>query len=272
MRAIFILCCGALLLIGFANRILATQVAVHYQEGVTHGYLALREPNGRLLADGENSQVASGKSVTSRLVFHFKDRSLYDDTTTYSDRGEFRLMSDHSIEKGPSFKTQLETYINATTGEVSVNYLDKGKQKFIRKKMKLPADLSNGLLYIIVKNIAPSPSTTVSYLAFDPEPKLVKLTFTRSGEQKFVTDATAHQAIHYVMKVEIGGITGVVAAVLKKIPPPTQFWLLDGNPPTFAGSEGPLYGSGPVWRIDLVSPTRPATASKPSGAHNDSGH
>lgn len=273
MRATFILCCGVLLLLGAANRIFGTQVAVHYQEGVTHGYLDLREPNGRLIADGENSQVASGKSLTSRLVFHFKDGSLYDDTTKYTDRGAFRLVSDHSIEKGPAFKTQLETYIDATTGEVSVQYQKNGKTKFIRKKMKLPPDIANGMLYIIVKNIAPSPSTTVSYLAFDPEPKLVKLTFTRSGEEKFHTGAAAHEAIRYVMKVEVGGITGVVAAVLKKIPPPTQFWLLDGSPPTFGGSEGPLYGGGPVWRIDLVSPTRPAAASNRSAdGRKGSGH
>jgi hypothetical protein len=256
MRTIFILlCCGVLLL---ATGALATQVAVHYQEGVTNGYLILRETNGRLIADGENSQTASGSTVRSRLTFHFKDGSLYDDTTVYTDHGVFRLVTDHAIQKGPSFKSQQETYIDASTGEVSVKYIDKGKQKFIGQRMKLPADVSNGLLYIIAKNIMPSPATTVSYLAFTPNPRLVKLVFSRVGEQKFFTDATSHNAIRYVMKVEIGGITGVVASVFGKVPPDTQFWMLDSTPPSFAGSQGPLYGEGPVWRIDLVSPRRPA--------------
>lgn len=251
----------------------ATQVAVHYQEGVTHGYLILRDPNGRLIADGENSQTASGSTVRSRLTFRFKDGSLYDESTVYTDHGVFRLVSDHAIEKGASFKSQQETYIDTSTGEVSVKYLDKGKPKFIRKKMKLPPDLSNGLLYVIAKNIIPSPATTVSYLAFTPNPRLVKLAFTREGEQKFFTDATSHKAIHYVMKVEIGGVTGVVASILKKIPPDTQFWMLDSVPPSFAGSEGPLYGGGPVWRIDLVSPRRPADAVGQAGTtRRNSGH
>jgi hypothetical protein len=265
-----LLCCVWLLL---ATDVLATQVGVHYQEGVSRGYLVLRQPKGALIANGENSQVASGSTVHSRLTFHFKDGSLYDDTTVFTDRGAFHLLSDHSIEKGPSFKTQIESYINTSTGEVSVTYLHKGKPKFIRRKMKLPSDLSNGLLYIIVKNILPSPSTTVSYLAFTPEPRLVRLTFIRSGEQKFVTGSSSHQAIRYVMKVKIGGLTGLVASVLKKIPPDTQFWLLDGTPPTFAGSEGPLYGDGPVWRIDLVSPRRTFDApSHAAAARRNSGH
>lgn len=268
MRTILLFC----ILLFIAQCLLATQVTVRYQEGVSHGYLSLREPDGRLIADGENSQVATGHTVHSRLTFHFKDGSLYDDTTVYSDHGDFRLISDHSIEKGPSFKTKIESYIDARTGEVTVKYLDKKKTKFIQKKMKLPPDLANGLLYIIVKNIAPSPATTVSYLAYSPQPRIVKLSFAREGQQKFVTDQTSHEAIHYVMKVQIGGITGVVASILKKIPPDTQFWLLDGSPPTFAGSEGPFYGSGPVWRVGLVSPRGPADASNSSHARRESGH
>lgn len=256
----------------FAASVLAAQISVRYQEGATHGYLVLHDQNGAVIADGENSQVASGSTVRSRLTFHFKDHSLYDDTTVYTDHGAFRLVSDHSIEKGPSFKTQLESYIDARADEVSVKYLDKGKPKYIRQKMKLPPDISNGLLYIIVKNIFPRPATTVSYIAFSPKPRLIKLFFTRDGEEKFFTDATSHQAIHYVMKVEIGGITGVAASILGKIPPKTQFWLLDGAPPTFAGSEGPLYGDGPVWRIDLVSPTRSSASRESASARRDTGH
>lgn len=271
MRTIFILLsCGALLL---ATGVFATQVEVHYQEGVSHGYLTLRDTNGRLIADGEDSQIASGASVTSRLLFRFKDGSLYDDTTVFIERGVFRLVTDHAVQKGPSFKSQQESYIDTRTGEVSVKYLEKGEARFIQRKMKLPPDLANGLLNIIVKNIAPSPSASVSYLAFTPDPRLIKLAFIRSADSRFFTDGIAHEAIQYVMKVEIGGITGIVASVLKKIPPDTHFWLLDGLPPAFAGSQGPLYGEGPVWRIDLVSPRGPAqSASASAGTGHNPGH
>src|ERR1700704_7132628 len=82
----------------------ADQVPVRHMEGLMHGFLALRTLDGKRLADGEMTQVAEGDRVTSRLIFRFKDGSVYDDTTTFSQRGAFRLLSDHLVQRGPSFK------------------------------------------------------------------------------------------------------------------------------------------------------------------------
>jgi hypothetical protein len=51
------------------------QVAVRYTEGLVHGFLVLRTPEGETLAHGDLSQTAHGGKVTSRLTFHFKDGS-----------------------------------------------------------------------------------------------------------------------------------------------------------------------------------------------------
>jgi hypothetical protein len=74
-----------------------------------HGFLALRTLDGKRLADGEMTQVAEGGRVTSRLIFHFKDGSVYDDTTIFSQRGAFRLLSDHLVQRGPSFKQPMDS-------------------------------------------------------------------------------------------------------------------------------------------------------------------
>jgi DNA-binding IclR family transcriptional regulator len=42
-----------------------------------HGFLALRSLDGKRLADGEMTQIAEGDRVTSRLIFRFKDGSVY---------------------------------------------------------------------------------------------------------------------------------------------------------------------------------------------------
>ncbi len=81
------------------------QVPVRHMEGLMHGFLALRTLDGKRLADGEMTQVPEGDRVTSRLIFRFKDGSVYDDTTTFSQRGAFRVLSDHLVQRGPSFKT-----------------------------------------------------------------------------------------------------------------------------------------------------------------------
>ena len=68
-----------------------------------HGFLALTTEQGQVLAGGDLIEVVHGDRVTSHLTFHFKDGSLDDETTVYTQRGVFRLISDHHIQRGPYF-------------------------------------------------------------------------------------------------------------------------------------------------------------------------
>src|SRR5437879_7991447 len=96
----------------------ADQVPVRHMEGLMHGFLALRTLDGKRLADGEMTQVAEGDRVTSRLIFRFRDGSLYDDTTIFFQRGAFRVLSDHLVQRGPSFKQPMETSIGTAQASV----------------------------------------------------------------------------------------------------------------------------------------------------------
>ena len=68
------------------DSLLAQPVAVRYAEGIVHGFLSLRTTDGELVANGDLIQVARGDRVTSRLVFRFKDGSLHDETSVFSQR------------------------------------------------------------------------------------------------------------------------------------------------------------------------------------------
>src|SRR6266508_1369349 len=120
----------------------ADQVPVRHMEGLMHGFLALRTLDGERLADGEMSQVAEGDRVTSRLIFRFKDGSVYDDTTIFSQRGAFRVLNDHLVQRGPSFKQPMETSIDASSGQVTVRYRDQnGGTKILKERHDLPPDI-----------------------------------------------------------------------------------------------------------------------------------
>src|ERR1700733_982678 len=82
------------LVLFWAGAPLAAPVGVRHVEGLVHGFLSLRSPEGKLLADGDLTQAVRGTLVTSRLVFHFKDGSLSDETSVFSQRGHFSLVSD----------------------------------------------------------------------------------------------------------------------------------------------------------------------------------
>src|SRR5438045_8742357 len=102
----------------------AEQVRLRHMEGLMHGFLALRTLDGKRLADGEMTQIAEGDRVTSRLIFRFKDGSVYDDTTIFSQRGTFRVLSDHLVQRGPSFNQPMQSSIDAPSGPVTVRYKD----------------------------------------------------------------------------------------------------------------------------------------------------
>jgi hypothetical protein len=98
--------------------------------------------------------------------------------------------------------------------------------------------------------------TTVSYVATTPKPLLVHLEISPQGKEPFSSGIYKHRAIHYVVKVKIGGVAGVVAPLVGKQPPDTQAWIVRDDAPAFVKFEGPLYTDGPIWRMELSAPTR----------------
>ena len=166
------------------------------------------------------------------------------------------LWSDHVIQKGPSFKHPMETSIDVSTGQVMARYTDDdGKEQTINEQLTLPADVANGLLFTLVRHIQPSvPQTIVSQVAMTPKPRLVDLMILPKGEEPFSSGSIKHKAMHYVVKVKIGGIAGLLASLLGKQPADMQIWVLGGEAPAFVKFEGPLYNGGPIWRVELAAP------------------
>ena len=238
---------------------LAEPVAVRHSEGLVHGFLTLKTTDGEQVAEGDLIQTASGTRVTSRLVFHFKDGSLHDETTVYSQRQQFRLLSDHLVQKGPSFPQPIDMTIDAAKGQVTVRYADDhGEQKVESEHLALPADLANGLVLTLLKNVRPgAPPKSFGFVAATPKPRLVKLVISAGGDESFATGGAGRKAAPYVLKVDIGGIAGVVAPLIGKQPPDSHVWILGGEAPAFVKAEQPLFNGGPVWRIELASPTWP---------------
>src|SRR5437660_8360728 len=169
-----LLACAAMLQ---PNALFADMIPVRHTEGLIHGFLVVRTLEGKAFADGQMTQDARGDRVTTHLIFRFKDGSIYEDTTIFSQHGTFRLLSTHLIRRGPSFKQPMDTAIDASTGQVKVRYTDNvRKQKVIARRLELPPDVANGLLLTLMKDIKPSvPRTTVSVVATTPKPRLVKL-------------------------------------------------------------------------------------------------
>ncbi len=244
----------------------ASPVAVRYKEGLLHGFLVLSTLDGKAIAEGDLTQVPHGNQITSHLSYHFQDGSREEETTVFSQRGNFRLVSYHMTQKGPAFQHPTEVTMNASTGQVVVQYTDDdGNEKTFNERMKLPTDLANGLMITLLKNLGPNAAPLeVSMLVATPKPRLVKLVISSQPKEPFSLAGAGREAFHYVIKVEIGGIAGLVAPWIGKQPPDSHIWILGGESPTFVKSESLSYMGGPIWRTELVAPVWPRAATSAS--------
>ena len=234
----------------------AQSMPVRYLQGTVHGFLQMRSEDGHVLASGDSVQVVHGNQVTTHTLFTFKDGSIDDDTTVFSQRGSFRLITDHHMQKGPSFPHPIDVLIDAKSRQVTVRSTGKDDKEEVKTDhLDLPADLANGMVPLIIANIRPGVAeTTVPLLVTTPKPRLVKLVISSQGEVPFSVVGSSRKAIHYEIKIEIGGIEGMVAPLVGKAPPNIELWIIGGQAPTFVKEQGPIYPEGPVITIELASP------------------
>lgn len=251
-----------LLLCAWALSANAEPIPVRHVEGTIHGFLVLRSEDGKAIASGDLIQVAHGSEVTSQTLFRFKDGSTDDETTIYSQRHNFQLVSDHHVQKGPAFPHPMDVLVDARTGQVTVKSTDKdGKDEVKSEHMKLPPDLANGIVPLVIENIRPSDQpTSVSMVVATPRPRIVKLVISSMGENTFDVEGAPGKALHYEIKIDLGGVAGFVAPIIGKQPPNIQVWTVGGAAPTLVKEQGPIYPEGPVMTIELASPVWPDTS------------
>ena len=233
-------------------------------QGTYHGFLELLSPEGQVVAFGDSTQVVRGDEITAETLFTFKDGSIDDETTVYTQHRTFQLISDHHVQKGPFFPHPTEVFVDARTGQVSTRTTGKdGKEVFRTDHLQLPADLANGMVPLTIENMAPGATQkTVSLVVSTPKALLVQLVISKIGDDKYSLVGTTRKATHYEIKIILGGVVGVVAPLIGKAPPNIEIWAITGQAPTFVREQGPIYADGPVMTIQLISPDWPDT-SKP---------
>ena len=228
-------------------------IPVRHPQGSAHGFLALKTMQGNAIATGDVTQIIHGDRVTSRVTFHFRDGSLDDEITVFSQRRVFRLISDHHVQRGPSFPKPINVFIDAVTGQITSHAQD---GKVTQGHLNLPSDVANGLPPNLLLNLLSStPETKLSFVAPTAKPRLISVSIKPAGEVPFSVGGTPRKAIDYVLHVELGGLTGVIAPIIGKQPADYHIWILEGTAPAFIREEGQLYEGGPIWRIEQISPT-----------------
>jgi hypothetical protein len=234
-------------------------VPVRFAEGVTHGFLALRTVNDVLIASGDLRQVYRNGQVESRMLFRFKDRSVFDERVVFTQDRVFSMQSYRLMQRGPTFNEDTEISLERPSGKyrVSTKGRKNGRAEVLNGTLELPPDVYNGMVITIAKNLPKGASETVHIVAFTPTPRLIQLELAPAGEQKVLIGELARSAIHYQLKPRLGTWLKLFATLLGRMPPDSHAWILTDEVPAFVKFEGQLYTSGPIWRIEMISPRLP---------------
>lgn len=236
----------------------ADAIPVKQRQGAMHGFLVLKSAEDKVIATGDQINEISGDSVRSRLTFHFRDGSLDDELTTFTQGKIFQLVSDHHVQKGPSFPELLDLAVDMKTKKVTWHEKSKNKEEVKSESMDLPPDLANGLTSMIIENFPKDASEMkVSYLAGGSKPRVVKLSVKPDGKDQYRLVTGNREANRFNVHVEIGGVAGAIAPIVGKQPDDIKVWIAQGPVPAFLRMEGALYVKGPTWTMELAVPLWP---------------
>jgi hypothetical protein len=166
----------------------------------------LKTVEGIMIATGDVTQIIHGDRVTSRVTFHFRDGSLDDEITIFSQRRFFRLISDHHIQRGPSFPKPIDIFVDAATGKIT----SKTQDGAIREDhFDLPSDVSNGLPPNLLLNILPSTNETkLSFVAPTARPRLISMSIKPEGEVRFSVGAPRARSLTMCSTSNLGSRRG----------------------------------------------------------------
>jgi len=236
------------------SAVAAAPIRVRLIEGNFRGFLVLRLLDGTAIAYGEMSQKPTGNVLESRTMLRFKDGSLYDESATFSQKGVFRLENYRLDQHGPSYPT-LEVSFDRKSGQYKArSQANKDdKEKVASGKFMMPDDLYNGMALMLLKNLPGGAGATVHMAVFTPDPRLIEMELSWEGEDEVLLGGRAMKTMRSLVKLKIGGLTGVIASLIGKSPPDLRYWLVTGDVPAFVKFEGAMFLNGPVWRLELTT-------------------
>jgi hypothetical protein len=176
--------------------LIADPVPVRHPQGSSHAFLTLKTVEGTRIATGDATQIVYGDRVTSRVIFRFRDGSIDDDITVFSQRVVFRLNQRPPHSRRPLVPKTHRRLINASTGQITSRTKD-GKVR--QDHLDLPPDVSNGLPPNLLMNVLPSTPETSYPLSPQPRSRrLIHVSIKAAGEVPFTIGGTKRKAVDFL--------------------------------------------------------------------------
>ena len=196
-----------------AQPLRADQVPVRHTEGRLDGFLVLRDLEDNIIRFRWDHPVGQWNPGYDRTQLPFQGRPHRQRVDRLFAAKGLQLLSYRLVQKGKSFKRPTDMSLNASTGQVTVRYTDEdGQEKTITDRPKLPADLANGMVSTPLRDLRSQNAEDDSiHVGGDTQAETRKLDISPVGEDSFTVGGSGAKAMKYVVKVDIGGISGEIA-------------------------------------------------------------
>jgi hypothetical protein len=236
---------------------------VRFPEGTLHGFLTVSSETGSRLGQGHLLQTLDDGSVASRMLLTFDDGSVFDEQVTFTQANVFTMRRYRVVQQGPAFDVDMEGILDRQTGRYRVITRNRESNEVdtLQGPLEMPADVYNGMVVIVAKNLPKETGSTIRIAAFTPEPRLIELAMVPASGPQVLLGDRPQKTTHYVVKAQLGAVLKLFATLTGRDPPDGHVWIVTEDVPAFMRFEGPLAMDGPVWRIDLTAPRWPSTAN-----------
>ena len=219
--------------------------------GTSRAFLLIRDEANKIVGRGEFTQAARAGRVTSTLSLHFRDGSIDEETSQFTQTRTLHLVRDHHIQKGPSFPKSLDMNIDEN-GNIVENSSEDGKTKADTKHIDMPPDLTNGLIGAALLNLpAHTAERKFSFVAPNTKGRVIQLRVTPEREDSFSIGYTTVRADVYRIHYELGGLAGAIAPIVGKQPSDAFVWVTSGVP-SLVREQAALYNGGPTYSLELA--------------------
>jgi hypothetical protein len=143
-----------------------------------------------------------------------------------------------------------------------------GREEVLEGTLDLPADVYNGMVLTIEKNLAKGARENRSYRGVHPPRRASSSSRWRRQASTRCWSADSRRPQSTTRSIpSLGSWLKLFATLLGRMPADYHVWIATDDVPAFVRFEGPLNPTGPAWRIELTSQRWPDKVTATPGSH-----
>jgi hypothetical protein len=227
-------------------------IQLQWMEGDVAGVTAIWSPDAtKVIGFVEYHQHRQGDRLEATRVARFADGSSDEDQVEARVGGTLEALGGRSIIRDQRGTSVVDLTIDVPGGHISGFSADGANRTTYDEKAHLSAGTYWGpLIFMVVKNFDQNETdgrVVFRTVAATPKPRVLDMALVRDGT---ATVSRPGGTLDVVVLSLRPTINWLVDPIIRRIAPPTQFFIQPGTPPALARFEGPRNYAGQKIRLE----------------------